>query len=87
MLKLVAAILDDKLPEGVSVNHPSLPSSKDHARYKADFSQGCGPLISIDCGTKERAFKFLNALKLVILTANIGDNRTLGTSYDKYHLQ
>lgn len=35
------------------------------------------PLLSIDCGTKERAFAFLNALKLVILTANIGDNRTL----------
>lgn len=73
----VAALLDENFPQGVCVNHPSLPSSKDHARYKADFSQGCGPLITIDCGTKERAFVFLNALKLVILTANIGDNRTL----------
>jgi len=73
----VAALLDEKFPEGVSVNHPSLPSSPDHARYKSDFAQGCGPLLSIDCGTKERAFKFLNALKLVIMTANIGDNRTL----------
>jgi O-acetylhomoserine (thiol)-lyase len=76
-VEVVAAILDEKLPEGISVNHPSLPSSPDNARYKADFSQGCGPLISINCGTKERAFKFLNALELVILTANIGDNRTL----------
>ena len=76
-VEAVSAILDEKLPEGVSVNHPSLSSSPDHARYNADFSQGCGPLISIDCGTKERAFKFLNALELVILTANIGDNRTL----------
>ena len=76
-VEVIAAILDEKLPENVSVNHPSLPSSPDNTRYKADFSQGCGPLISIDCGTKERAFKFLNALKLVILTANIGDNRTL----------
>ena len=42
-----------------------------------DFAQGCGPLLSIDCQTKERAFTFLNALKLVIQTANIGDNRTL----------
>ena len=73
----VAEILDEKFPEGVSVNHPSLASSPDNARYNSDFPQGCGPLLSIDCGTKERAFAFLNQLKLVILTANIGDNRTL----------
>ncbi|WP_309497062.1 aminotransferase class I/II-fold pyridoxal phosphate-dependent enzyme [Sulfurovum sp.] len=73
----ISAILDEKLPEGVSVNHPSLPSSPDNERYKSDFAQGCGPLLSIDCGSKERAFTLLNNLKLVILTANIGDNRSL----------
>jgi len=73
----VAEILYDKFPEGVSVNHPCLPSSQDNARYKSDFPQGCGPLLSIDCGSKERAFALLNKLNLVILTANIGDNRTL----------
>jgi O-acetylhomoserine (thiol)-lyase len=73
----VAAILDAKFPKGICVNHPSLSSSADHARYLSDFSQGCGPLLTIDCGSKERAFGFLNKLKLVIQTANIGDNRTL----------
>jgi len=73
----VAAILDEKLPDGVSVNHPSLPSNIDHARYLTDFPDGCGPLLTLDCGTKERAFTLLNGLKTVILTANIGDNRTL----------
>lgn len=73
----VAAILDAKLPNGVSVNHPSLPSSPDHVRYLSDFPQGCGPLLTLDCGTKERAFALLNGLKIVIQTANIGDNRTL----------
>lgn len=76
-VEIVAGLLDDKFPEGVSVNHPSLSSSPDNARYLADFAQGCGPLLSIDCGTKERAFAFLNKLKLVIQTANIGDNRSL----------
>jgi len=76
-LESVAALLDEKLPQGVSVNHPSLPSSPDHARYKSDFAQGCGPLLTLDCGTKERAFTLLNKLNLVIQTANIGDNRTL----------
>jgi O-acetylhomoserine (thiol)-lyase len=73
----VAKILDEKLPEGVSVNHPSLIKSPDHARYKSDFKQGCGPLLGLNCGTKERAFALLNSLKLVTQTANIGDNRTL----------
>jgi O-acetylhomoserine (thiol)-lyase len=76
-VETIAALLDEKLPEGVKVNHPSLVSSPDNARYKSDFAQGCGPLLSIDCGTKERAFAFLNKLNLVIQTANIGDNRTL----------
>jgi len=73
----VAAILDEKLPEGVSVNHPSLPESEDYARYQLDFPNGCGPLLSLECGTQERAFALLNGLKLVVQTANIGDNRTL----------
>jgi O-acetylhomoserine (thiol)-lyase len=73
----VALMLDTQFPNGISVNHPSLASSPDNARYLSDFAQGCGPLLTIDCGTKERAFVFLNALKLVILTANIGDNRSL----------
>jgi len=73
----VAALLDASLPEGIEVNHPSLPKSEDHARYKADFANGCGPLLTLECGTPERAFRLLDALKLVTLTANIGDNRTL----------
>ncbi len=76
-VETVSFLLDEAFPDGVSVNHPCLSSSPDNARYRSDFAQGCGPLLSIDCGTKERAFKFLNALELVILTANIGDNRTL----------
>ena len=76
-VEAVALALDEKFPEGVSVNHPCLSSSPDNARYKADFPDGCGPLLSINCGTKERAFAFLNKLELVILTANIGDNRSL----------
>lgn len=74
---IVAALLDEKFPEGVSVNHPSLSSSPDNSRYKTDYPQGCGPILTINCGTKERAFTFLNKLQMVIQTANIGDNRTL----------
>ena len=76
-VETIAKILDEKLPNGVTVNHPSLSSNIDNEIYKRDFSQGCGPLLTIDCENKERAFKLLNALKLVTQTANIGDNRTL----------
>ena len=73
----VAEILDEKLPEGIDVNHPSLPESEDYARYQLDYPNGCGPLLTLDCGTPERAFALLDNLKMVIQTANIGDNRTL----------
>jgi len=73
----VALLLNEKLPKTVSVNHPCLPSSPDYARYQSDFSDGCGPLLTLNCGTKKKAFALLNHLKMVIQTANIGDNRTL----------
>ena len=73
----VAAILDEKLPEDITLNHPSLPQSEDYARYQLDFPDGCGPLLTLDCGTPERAFALLDNLNMAIQTANIGDNRTL----------
>ena len=62
---------------GLNINHPSLKSHPHHERYKSDFSKGCGTILTIDMGTKERAFEFLNKTKLATLTANIGDSRTL----------
>jgi O-acetylhomoserine (thiol)-lyase len=76
-VETVSLMLDEKLPKGVSVNHPCLASSPDNARYLSDFPDGCGPLLTINCGSKEKAFALLNKLNLVTLTANIGDNRTL----------
>ncbi|CAA6827134.1 MAG: O-acetylhomoserine sulfhydrylase (EC / O-succinylhomoserine sulfhydrylase (EC [uncultured Sulfurovum sp.] len=76
-VETIANQLEQKLPKGVTVNHPCLVSSPDNARYLSDFPDGCGPLLTLDCGTKENAFKLLNALILVTQTANIGDNRTL----------
>ncbi|MEA1892783.1 MAG: aminotransferase class I/II-fold pyridoxal phosphate-dependent enzyme [Campylobacterota bacterium] len=67
-----------KLSEsGLNINHPSLISHPHHKRYLDTFKNGCGTLFTIDFGTKEKAFEFLNKTKLATLTANIGDNRTL----------
>lgn len=70
-------ILDEKLPEDIQVSHPSLKTNKFHKRFITAYNGASGPIITLECGNKERAFKILNNLKLVTQTANIGDNRTL----------
>ncbi|MFZ2888886.1 aminotransferase class I/II-fold pyridoxal phosphate-dependent enzyme [Sulfuricurvum sp.] len=71
----VARALHDK---GFSVNHPCLPHHPHHERYLSQFANGCGTILTIDMGSKERAFEFLNHSRLITITANIGDSRTLG---------
>lgn len=63
---------------GLNVNHPSLPEHPHHERYNQMYAKGCGSLLTLDFGTKERAFSFLNSSSLITITANIGDSRTLG---------
>lgn len=63
---------------GLDVNHPSLENSCDHEIYKSFYPNGCGTMITIDMEDEEKAFKFLDNSKMLILTANIGDSRTLG---------
>jgi len=62
---------------GFDINHPCLASHPHHQRYKEEFSLGCGTLLTIDMGSKEKAFEFLDKTKLPTITANIGDSRTL----------
>ena len=74
---VLAKILNEKLPKNIGVSHPSLEENRFHERFINDFGQACGPIMTVECGNKARAFKLLNKLKLVTQTANIGDNRTL----------
>ncbi len=73
-VETVVKALDAK---GMDINHPSLPSHAHHERYKRDFANGCGTLFTIDMGSKEAAYAFLERSKIVTITANIGDSRTL----------
>jgi len=70
----VAKALDK---EGFNINHPCLPAHPHHERYLKDFQEGCGTLLTIDMGSKEQAFAFLDKTTLPTITANIGDSRTL----------
>lgn len=63
-------------PEIAKVFHPSLPSHPEHARAAALF-RNFGGLMAIELKPEVDCFKFLDALELVILTSNLGDNRTL----------
>ena len=76
-LPKLVKLLDEKLPKHIKVSHPSLASNKYNKRFKSDFNEACGPILTLECGNKETAFKLLNNLELVTQTANIGDNRTL----------
>ena len=73
-VETVVKALDE---QGLNINHPSLADHPQNVRYKDLFSNGCGTLFTIDMGTKEAAFTFLNRSKLATITANIGDSRTL----------
>ena len=70
----VAIALDEA---GFDINHPCIANHFQNERYKSDFSLGCGTLLTIDMGSKEKAFAFLDKTKLPTITANIGDSRTL----------
>ena len=63
--------------KGIDVNHPSIDGHEQNARYVAQFSKGCGTLMTIDMGSQERAYDFLRKSNLATITANIGDSRTL----------
>lgn len=73
-VELIARTLHN---QGLKVNHPSLEVHPHHNLYRSDFKLGCGSLLTLDMGSKEAAFKFLNKTKLATITANIGDSRTL----------
>ena len=73
----VATITKELSEKGLDINHPSLQTHPHHERYLNDFKNGCGTFFTLDMGTKEKAYAFLNKTKLATITANIGDSRTL----------
>ncbi len=75
-INYIAPALEKELPGGF-IRHPSLDSHEHQERYKELYPLGCGSLMTLDMGSRQKAFDFLNSSKLLTQTANIGDNRTL----------
>ncbi|HLY55195.1 MAG TPA: O-succinylhomoserine sulfhydrylase [Stellaceae bacterium] len=60
------------------VLYPFLESFPQHALARRQMRTG-GTLVSFDVGSKATAFAFLNALELVDISNNLGDNKSLAT--------
>ena len=63
--------------EGISVNYPALKSSPYYSLVQSQLGGKGGAILTIDAGSKERAFKLINNLKYATIATNIGDLRTL----------
>ena len=67
-----------KHPKVKSVSHPSLPTHKDHELYKRYFPKGAGSIFTFEIkGTQDDAWKFIDALQIFSLLANVADVKSL----------
>lgn len=66
-------------PATQAVRYPFLPSHPQFALAKAQMNQGGGIVSFILDGGLDRGRRFLDALEVCSLTANLGDTRTIAT--------
>jgi O-succinylhomoserine sulfhydrylase len=59
--------------------HPGLPSHPQHALAVKQMPNGCGPIFAFDVADRRQAHALLDALKLIDISNNIGDSRSLMT--------
>ena len=65
-------------PKVARVNHPSLPDHPDHALYQRYFPQGGGSIFTFEIkGGQEEAWRFIDALHIFSLLANVADVKSL----------
>ena len=67
-----------KHPLVTKVNHPALPNHRDHELYKKYFPGGAGSIFTFEIkGGQEEAWKFIDALQVFSLLANVADVKSL----------
>ena len=65
-------------PKVAKVNHPALASHPDHALYQKYFPNGGGSIFTFEIkGGQEAAWKFIDALQIFSLLANVADVKSL----------
>ncbi|CCY17134.1 o-acetylhomoserine sulfhydrylase [Eubacterium sp. CAG:786] len=63
--------------DGVEANYPALPDNPYHSLCESQLKGKGGAILTVRAGSKERAFRLINGLKLATNATNIGDVRTL----------
>ena len=67
-----------KHPKVAAVHHPALENHHDHALYKKYFPNGGGSIFTFEVkGGQEEAWKFIDALQIFSLLANVADVKRL----------
>ena len=67
-----------KNPKVTNINHPSIESHPQHELYKKYFPNGGGSIFTFDIkGGREEAWKFIDALEIFSLLANVADVKSL----------
>lgn len=69
----------EKHPDVIKVKYPFLPSHPQHALAKKQMRHGGGVVTFEVTGGIDRGRKFLNAMKMISHSANLGDTRTIAT--------
>lgn len=65
-------------PKVAKVNHPSLPDHPDHELYGSLYPQGAGSIFTFEVkGGQEEAWRFIDALQIFSLLANVADVKSL----------
>ena len=65
-------------PKVARINHPSLPSHPDHALYQKYFPNGGASIFTFEIkGGQEEAWRFIDALEIFSLLANVADVKSL----------
>lgn len=63
--------------DGITVNYPLLDGNKNAALAEKQLKGFGGGILTLRAGSKEKAFKIINSLKIATIASNIGDVRTL----------
>ena len=65
-------------PKVAQVNHPALENHPDHALYQKYFPNGGGSIFTFEIkGGQEEAWRFIDALQIFSLLANVADVKSL----------
>ncbi len=66
-------------PRLARVIYPGLASHRQHALAARQMEGGAGTVLAFDTGSKSAAFRLLNALRIVTISNNLGDAKSIVT--------